>query len=221
MPGAAEEVMRFQAIRDRTEAGRLLAARLEAYRNRPGGIVIALPRGGVVTGFEIARELGLPLDVLIVRKLGVPRQPELAMGAIASGGVRVLNQQIVEETGVTPAEIAQVEAREMAELQRRERTYRRGHAPPELAGRTVILVDDGIATGATLRSAVAVLKKQGAARIVVAAAVAPRETVDALRLEVDEVVVLMAPSPFGAISTWFRDFPQVTDDEVRQCLAEG
>lgn len=213
--------MKLYALRDRVEAGRLLAERLEAYRGRPDCIVVALPRGGVITAYEISKELGLPLDILTVRKLGVPGQPELAMGAIATGGVRVLNQDIVDEIGVTPAEIEETAARERLELERRERTYREGRAPLEVSGNAVILVDDGIATGATLRSAIAALKARRAARIVVAAGVAPPETVAVLNREVDEVVILLTPSPFGAISVWYQEFPQTTDQEVRQRLTEA
>lgn len=203
---------------DRLEAGLLLAERMQAYRDKQDCVVVALPRGGVIPAYEIAMGLGLPLDVLVVRKLGVPGQPELAMGAIARG-VTVLNEGIVAECGLTQADIARVAASEQAEVERRERAYRSGRAPVDCAGRTVILVDDGVATGATLRAGIAALRKLGAKRIVVAAAVAPADTAEQLRKEVDEVVVLMTPYPFVAISCWYEEFPQVTDVEVREALS--
>lgn len=208
-------------LQDREEAGRLLAAQLANYRHQPDCVVVALPRGGVITAFEIASALGLPLDVLIVRKLGVPGQPELAFGAIASGGVRVLNSDLVAEIGLDPWEMERVAAAEQVELERRERVYRQGRPPLDVSGKNVILVDDGVATGATLRAAVQALRLLGARRIVVAVGVAPPDTVRMLEGEVEEVRAVLTPQPFGAISLWFRDFPQTSDPEVLECLRES
>lgn len=205
-------------IRNRAEAGRLLASRLEQYSGKPDCMVVALPRGGVVTGYEIAAKLHLPLDVLIVRKLGVPGQPELAMGAIASGGVKILNQDIVESLRITGEEIEAVAREEQRELERRERVYRGGREASTFAGRTVILADDGIATGATMSAAIAALRQLNVGRIVVAVGVAPRDTVRRLQGEADEVVCVETPYPFQAISLWYDTFPQTTDAEVRALL---
>ncbi len=213
--------MASTVLRNREEAGRLLAMQLESYRRQPNCVVVALPRGGVITAFEIAGALGLPLDVLIVRKLGVPGQPELAFGAIASGGVRVLNPDLIAGIGLNEREMDRVAAAEQAELERRERVYRQGRPALDVLAKTVILVDDGVATGATLRAAVRALRMRGAGRIVVAVGVAPAETIAALEREVDEVRVVLTPLPFGAISLWFRDFPQTSDLEVLECLRES
>ncbi len=205
---------------DRGQAGRVLARALEPWRgSRP--LVLALPRGGVPVGHEVARALGGELDLMLVRKLGVPSQPELAMGAIASGGVRVLNPEVVASLGIEPETIEAVAAREEAELRRRERAYRGDRPWPELAGRTVILVDDGIATGATMRAAVAAARAQGPEEIVVAAPVAPPDTVERLRREADAVVVPETPEPFYAIGQWYLAFPQLTDEEVRGILRQA
>jgi predicted phosphoribosyltransferase len=204
---------------NRVAAGRLLARRLAGYRGRNDVLVLALPRGGVPVAFEVARQLGLPLDVLVVRKLGVPGFPELAMGAIAAGGVRVVNEGVVRETRVTPEQVEQVASDEQRELGRRERLYR-GDAPPsDLTRRTVILVDDGLATGATMRAAIIVARHLGAARVIVAVPVAPVETSERFAREADEVVCLMTPDPFWAIGQWYVDFSQVSDQEVRDLLA--
>lgn len=209
-------------FRDRAEAGLALAGILEAdYGGRPDVLVLALPRGGVPVGFEVARSLGAPLDVFLVRKLGVPGREELAMGAIASGGVRVLNDEVVRALRIPESALAAAEADERAELARRERAYRDDLPPPEVRGRTVILVDDGLATGTTMRSAVAALRALGPARLVVAVPVAAAETCAALRPEVDEVVCAATPEPFRAVGLWYHDFTQTTDEEVRMLLARA
>jgi putative phosphoribosyl transferase len=212
--------MRF---RDRTEAGRLLAGELGAYANRPDVIVLALPRGGVPVAYEVARVLKAPLDVLIVRKLGVPDQPELAMGAIASGGVRVLNEDLLNYYPISAEVIESVATREQKELERRERSYRGDRPAPDVQGRTVILVDDGIATGTTMRSAVEALKKRHAASVVIAVPVAPASTCEEFRRLKDHVVFtcLAAPEMFFAISLWYENFPQTTDEEVRDLLSRA
>jgi predicted phosphoribosyltransferase len=206
-------------FRDRREAGRLLAERLKAYANRPDVLVLALPRGGVPVAYEVARGLGAPLDVFIVRKLGIPGYEELAMGAVASGGVRVLNDQIVERLGIPDHLIDDVAAREQQELSRRERLYRGGRPPPDVRGRTVILVHDGLATGATMHAAIHGLRQQEPARIVVAVPTASRETCEEMRAEVDDVVCAITPEPFHAVGLWYQDFSQTTDEEVRDLLA--
>jgi predicted phosphoribosyltransferase len=209
--------MRF---RDRKEAGCLLAERLAPdYRDKAGVFVLGLPRGGVPVADEVARALGAPLDVFIVRKLGAPFQEELAMGAIASGGVVVLNDMVVDSYGIPRSEIDEVAAREERELRRREETYRRGRAPLGVAGRIVILVDDGVATGSTMRAAVKALRAQKPRRLVVAVPVAPPSTCAALSEEADEVVCLETPSPFFGVGVWYADFAQTTDEEVVDILA--
>jgi putative phosphoribosyl transferase len=207
--------------RDRTDAGRLLAAELREYAGRPDVLVLALPRGGVPVGYEVARALHVPLDVFIVRKLGVPAHPELAMGAIASGGVRVVDRAVMESFGVTDAELAAVAASEGRELDRRERRYRRGRPAPEVAGRTVILVDDGLATGATMAAAATAIRAQRPARLVVAVPVAARETCRDLGRLVDQAICAMTPEPFLAVGLWYEDFSETTDDEVRELLAQA
>jgi len=213
--------MQPQRFRNRTDAGRQLAEKLAAYANRPGVLVLALPRGGVPVGFEVAQELGAPLDVFLVRKLGVPGYEELAMGAVATGGVRVLNDEIVRGLGISEHEIDAAAARELQELARRERLYRGDRPPPDIAGRTVILVDDGLATGATMRAAIAAVRQQQPARIVVAVPTASPDTCEALKAEADDVVCAMTPEPFLAVGHWYEDFTQTTDDEVRELLARG
>jgi putative phosphoribosyl transferase len=205
---------------DRHEAGRRLAAALGHYGDRDDVVVLGLPRGGVPVAYEVARALGAPLDVFLVRKLGVPGHEELAMGAIASGGVMVLNEDVVAATGVGPEEIAAVASRELQTLTRQERSFRGDRPPVEIHERVAIVVDDGLATGATMRAAVRALRDQGAKAIVVAVPIAPRETCEALRREVDEVVCLATPDPFMAVGLWYRDFAPVGDDEVRVLLAE-
>lgn len=214
--------MRPQRFRNRTDAGRQLAEKMAAYTDRPDVLVLALPRGGVPVGYEVARALGAPLDVFLVRKLGVPGYEELAMGAVATGGVRVLNDEIVRGLGISEREIDAVVARELQELARRERLYRGDRPAPDVAGRTVILVDDGLATGATMRAAIQALKQQQPARIVVAVPTASPDTCEALKAEADGVVCAMTPEPFFAVGHWYEDFTQTTDDEVRDLLcAEG
>jgi predicted phosphoribosyltransferase len=213
--------MQPQRFRNRTDAGRQLAEKLAAYAHRPGVLVLALPRGGVPVGFEVAQELGAPLDVFLVRKLGVPGYEELAMGAVATGGVRVLNDEIVRGLGISEHEIDAAAARELQELARRQRLYRGDRPLPDIAGRTVILVDDGLATGATMRAAIAVVRQQQPARIVVAVPTASPDTCEALRAEADDVVCAMTPEPFLAVGHWYEDFTQTTDDEVRELLARG
>ncbi len=208
---------RFQ---NRTEAGRLLASRLTDYANHPDILVLGLPRGGVPVAFEVAKALNLPLDICIVRKLGVPGHKELAMGAIASGGVRVLNYDVVSWLGISGKTIDEVAARELRELQRRDRAYRGDRPPLDVRDRTVILVDDGIATGSTMRAAITVLKSQQPQQIIVAVPVAPLETCHEMQAEVDKLVCLMTPEPFYAIGLWYEDFAQTTDEEVRNLLAE-
>jgi predicted phosphoribosyltransferase len=213
--------MKPQRFRNRTDAGRQLAEKLAAYANWPDVLVLALPRGGVPVGFEVARALGAPLDVFLVRKLGVPGYEELAMGAVATGGVRVLNDEIVRGLGLSDHEIDAVVARELQELARRERLYRGDRPPPDVAGRAVILVDDGLATGATMRAAIAAVRQQQPARIVVAVPTASPDTCEALKAEAGDVVCAMTPEPFLAVGHWYEDFTQTTDDEVRELLARG
>ena len=208
-------------FRDRREAGRFLARELAAYANRPDVIVLALPRGGVPVGYEIAQALHAPLDVFLVRKLGVPGHEEYAMGAIASGGVSVLNEEVVQRLGISPYQIETVAAREQRELERRERAYRGERPPPEVSGRTVILVDDGLATGASMQAAVLALRRLQPARIVVAVPVAAPETCEQLREIADEVVCATTPEPFYAVGLWYEDFSQTSDEEVRALLAQA
>lgn len=205
-------------LADRTAAGRSLGSVL-SDRYRGGDVVVlALPRGGVPVAHQVAAALDAPLDLMLIRKLGVPMQPELAMGAIASGGVRVLNPDIVHSWRITGEEIAAVSQVEQQELERREKTYRGERPRPSIHGRTVILVDDGLATGATMRAAISALRRLEPARVVVAVPVAPAETVQALEELADEVVCLATPQPFFAIGSCYGDFTQVSDDEVRRLL---
>ena len=208
-------------FRDRTEAGRLLAKKLTAYKNRPDVIVLALPRGGVPVAAEVAGALGAPLDIFLVRKLGVPGHEELAMGAIASGGVRVLNDDVVQYLRIPDRVIDEVAAEEQQELERRERLYRGDRPPLDVRGRTVILIDDGLATGSTMRAAALALHEQRPARIVVAVPVAAAATCDEFRGEVDGVVCALTPEPFYAVGLWYEDFSQTTDGEVRELLARA
>ncbi|HET6916892.1 MAG TPA: phosphoribosyltransferase [Acidimicrobiales bacterium] len=204
---------------DRRDAGRRLAQRLMFLRGEDV-VVVGLPRGGVPVAFEVARALHAPLDVILVRKLGVPFQPELAMGALGEGGARVLDEEVLDLAGVTPAALAVVERREKAELERRGARYRDDRAPVELSGRTAVVVDDGIATGSTARAACQVARARGAARVVLAVPVAAGSTLEELRREV-EVVCLEAPQSFWAIGQWYRDFSQISDEEVARLLAES
>lgn len=208
-------------LKDRTEAGRLLGEKLAAYSDRDDVVVLGLPRGGVPVAFEIAKRLNAPLDVFIVRKLGVPWQEELAMGAIASGSVRVLNNDVVKAYEISDEEIASIQAKEQKELERREQAYRGGRPVPDVRGRTVILVDNGIATGTTMRAGLAALRKLQPARIVVAVAVAPQSTYEELKAEADEVFCLLTPEMFFAISMWYERFEQTTDEEVRDLLSRA
>jgi erythromycin esterase-like protein/predicted phosphoribosyltransferase len=211
--------MQQQPFRDRRQAGRVLAAKLAAYAHRPDVIVLALPRGGVPVGYEVAEALGVPFDVFLVRKLGVPGYEELAMGAVATGGVRVLNEQLIQQLGIPEYVIDAVTAKEQEELKRRERLYRGQRPPPAVRGRTAILVDDGLATGATMEAAVRGLRQLEPTRIVVAVPVAARETCDALRPLVNEVICAVTPDPFHAVGLWYEDFSQTSDEEVRGLLA--
>jgi predicted phosphoribosyltransferase len=208
-------------FRDRREAGRLLATKLSAYANRPDVLVLALPRGGVPVAAEVARALGAPLDVFVVRKLGVPGHEEYALGAIATGGVRVLNEDVVRALRISDRVIDAVAAREQEELARRERVYRGDRPPLDARGRTVILVDDGLATGATMHAAIRALRQQQPARIVVAVPTAAPETCDELKREVDDVICASTPDPFYAVGLWYEDFSQTTDEEVRELLARS
>ena len=202
-------------FQDRIEAGRALARLLEAYADRRDVLILALPRGGVPVAFEVARALHAPLDIFVVRKLGLPSNEELAMGALASGNVRVLNDEVVGSFGITERVIEAVASKEQVELERRERLYR-GDAPfPGLSGKTIVLVDDGVATGSTMRAAVAALRQQNPARIVVAVPVAPPSTCTILRNEADEVISVATPEPFYAVGQWYRIFDQTSDAQVR------
>ncbi len=207
--------------RDRRHAGQVLAQALSHYAHRDDVVVLALPRGGVPVAFEIARALQAPLDVFIVRKLGVPGQPELAMGAIADGGVRVLNPDVVEGLAISPEAIDRVTKREQAELRRRQQRYRGDRPPPDVRDRVVILVDDGLATGATMRAAVEAIRRRGPRRVVVAVPVAAASTAAWFRnwSQVDEFVCPLTPDPFFGVGLWYDDFRQVDDGEVRHLLA--
>lgn len=208
-------------FRNRVHAGRLLAQALQEYAGRFDVIVLALPRGGVPVAFEVAAALKAPLDLMLVRKLGTPGQAELAMGAIATGGVRVMNDDVVAMLRISDEVIQAVARREHIELERRQKAYRGNRPPPQLRDKCVILIDDGIATGATIRSAVKAVRSQRPARIVVAAPMAPAETVDVLKREADEVVCLATPEPFTAIGCWYEEFPQTSDGEVKDLLARA
>ncbi len=212
---------KMKLFRDRRDAGRILAPKLSAYANRSDVIVLALPRGGVPVAYEVALALNAPLDIYLVRKLGLPGHEELAIGAIASGGVRVLNEDIVRSLSIPQAMIDAVAGRELEELERRERLYRGDRRAPEIQGRTVILVDDGLATGASMRAAVAGIRTQNPARIVIAVPTAAPETCEAFEFEVDEIVCASTPEPFYGVGKWYEDFSQTTDEEVREFLKEA
>jgi predicted phosphoribosyltransferase len=209
------------AFRDRREAGRLLAERLADYADRADVLVLALPRGGVPVAYEVARALRAPLDVFVVRKLGLPGYEEMAMGAIASGGAWVLNDDVVQALSIPGRVIRAVAQRELTELRRREQAYRDDLPVPDVRGRTVILVDDGLATGSTMRAAVAALRRLGPDRIVVAVPTASPSTCAELRLEADDCVCRITPEPFHAVGIWYEDFAQTTDDEVRELLRKA
>jgi predicted phosphoribosyltransferase len=211
--------MTSRLFRDRADAGRQLAARLKQCAGKPDALVLALPRGGVPVAYQVAKALHAPMDVFLVRKLGVPGQEELAMGAVATGGVRVLNDQVVNALGIPDYVIDAVVKWETDELKRREQLYRGNRPPPDVRGQTVILVDDGLATGSTMLAAVRALREQGPARIVVAVPVASPDTCEMLRAYVDEVVCAATPEPFYAVGFWYQDFAQTTDEEVRELLS--
>jgi putative phosphoribosyl transferase len=208
-------------FKDRREAGRILSGKLSKYAHRPDVVVLALPRGGVPVGHEVARALGAPLDVMLVRKLGVPGNEELAMGAVASGGVRFLNRAVIESLRITPEVLDEVERRETLELMRREALYRGNRPPLHVAGQTVILVDDGIATGSTMRAAIQVLREQKAERIVVATPAAPPTVAWEMQPLVDEFVAVIQPGDFFGVGQWYDDFTQTDDDTVYELLRSG
>jgi predicted phosphoribosyltransferase len=208
-------------FRDRTEAGKLLAKQLNTYANQQDILVLALPRGGVPVAFEVARALHALLDVIVVRKLGVPGQEELAMGAIATGGVRILNNEVVQFLNIPNEMVDKIAANEQQELERRERLYRGDRPAYTVLGRTVILVDDGIATGATMHAAVAALKQQQPARILIAVPTASPSAYDEFANEVDEIVCVMRPEPFIAVSYWYSQFSQTSDEQVRSLLEQA
>jgi putative phosphoribosyl transferase len=207
-----------RVFNDRVEAGQVLAERLKHYADRLDVIVLALPRGGVPVAYEVAKALHAPMDVFIVRKLGIPGYEELAMGAVASGGARVLNDQVVRGLSIPDSVIDAVANWELRELERRERLYRGNRPPPDVRGKAVILVDDGLATGSTMLAAVQALRKLGPARIVVAVPVASLDTCELLNEYVEETVCATTPEPFYAVGLWYRDFSQTTDEEVRELL---
>jgi predicted phosphoribosyltransferase len=208
-------------FRDRIDAGEQLADQLRHYAGRNDVIVLALPRGGVPVGYEVASVLGAPLDVFVVRKLGVPWHPELAMGAIASGGVRVLNDEVIASLRIPDGAIETVAEEEQRELERREEAYRDGRPRPDVRGKVVILVDDGLATGSTMRAAVAAVRRLGPSRVVVAVPVGARDTCRELATEADEVVCAAMPEPFFGVGSWYDDFRQTTDEEVQELLTRA
>jgi predicted phosphoribosyltransferase len=210
--------MRFQ---DRAEAGRKLAEKLTAYAGRSDVLVLGLPRGGVPVAYEVAIALHAPLDVFLVRKLGVLGQAELAMGAIATGGVRILNETVIQALGIPEEVIEEVTTGERRELVRRERLYRGERPPPALQGRTIILVDDGLATGATMRAAIAAARKQQPAHIIVAVPVAAPSTYEEFQAEADEIVCVFTPEPFHAVGLWYEAFGQTSDEEIQELLAQS
>ena len=207
--------------RDRIDAGQRLATRLTNYADRDDVLVLALPRGGVPVAYEVAKALHVPLDIFLVRKLGVPGHEELAMGAIASGGVRVLNDEVVNYLGIPGDVIDGVAAEELRELERRQRAYRGNRPEPDVQNKTVILVDDGLATGSTMRAAAAALRQQDPARIIVAVPVSAAQTCNEYRMGVDQIICTKTPEPFLGVGQWYRDFSQTTDEEVRDLLAKA
>jgi putative phosphoribosyl transferase len=208
-------------FRNRSEAGKYLARQLANYANRDDVVVLALPRGGVPVAFEVAKALQAPLDIFLVRKLGIPGHEELAMGAISTGGVRVVNEDVVNYLGIPEDVIDAVAAEELLELGRRERVYRGDRPEPDVRGQTVILVDDGLATGSTMRAAAAALRQQNPARIVVAVPVSAPQTCDEYRMGVDEIICAVTPEPFDGVGKWYTDFSQTTDEEVRELLEKA
>jgi predicted phosphoribosyltransferase len=213
--------LRPERFLDRQDAGRQLAARLTAYAGRPDVTVVGLPRGGVPVAAEIAASLAAPLDVFVVRKLGVPHQPELAMGAIAEGGVEIRHDDLIAALGITEQKVEAVAARERQELDRRVRLLRGNRGPTPLGGRTVILVDDGLATGATMEAAIAAIRKLGPRRLVVAVPVGAAETARRIAAQVDEFISVACPESFGAVGQWYVDFSETTDSDVRALLNRG
>lgn len=205
-------------FRNRSEAGRVLAESLKHFANRPDVLILALPRGGVPVAYEVARELNVPLDVFVVRKLGAPGQEELAIGAIASGGIRVLNHDAIEALEIPMEQVEAIAAREQAELERRERAFRGDRPAPEVQDRTVILIDDGLATGSTMRAAAAASRRQKPARLVVAVPVAAPSTCEEFQSEADEIVCTATPLPFFGVGQWYEDFSQTRDEEVRDLI---
>lgn len=218
MSAAPARTAMERPFHDRHDAGRRLAQTLSRFGGRSDVIVLALPRGGIPVGYEVAQALRAPLEVFVVRKLGVPWHEELAMGAIASGGARVLNDEVIRMHGITEAQLDAVAEQEMIELERRERQYRGSRPFPSLRGKTVILVDDGLATGATMRAAVEALRGEEPAQIIVAVPVAPRETCDAFENVADEIICAATPEPFYGVGQWYENFNQTTDDEVNDLL---
>jgi len=213
--------MKSSVFRDRYYAGQALASRLVRYAYRQDVLVLALPRGGVPVAFEVARTLNAPLDVFVVRKLGLPGHEELAMGAVATGGVRVLNEDVVEPLQIPNEILDQVTAKELAELERRERLYRDNLPPPQVRGKVVIVVDDGLATGSTMRAAAQALRQLQPARIVVAVPTASVETCNEFKSVVDETVCAITPEPFYAVGQWYEDFSQTSDEEVQNLLRQS
>ncbi len=208
-------------FQDRAEAGQQVARRLQAYANHPNAVVLGIARGGVPVAYEIATALNLPLDVYVVRKLGLPGYPEMAMGAIASEGVRYLNSDVIQQLRVSDADISQITEREQRELCRREQEYRDGRSPLNVRGRTVILVDDGLATGATMRVAIKALRQQNPAQLIIAVPVAAPEICQASELEADEVICVKMPKPLYSVSHWYKVFSQTTDQEVKALLLKS
>jgi putative phosphoribosyl transferase len=215
---SAEELVMNNCFKDRRNAGRFLASKLSRHAHREDALVLALPRGGVPVGYEIALALGLPLDVFVVRKLGAPLQEELAIGAIATGGVRVLNEALIQQLGISPGVTESITAAQERELQRREQLYRGIRPPVQVRDKRVILVDDGLATGASMRAAIQALRQHGPEQIVIAVPVGAVETCRDLQREVEEVVCGRCPDDLGAVGLWYEDFTQTTDEEVAQLL---
>lgn len=211
----------MRTFKNRHEAGQKLSEQLQHYADRTNVLVLALPRGGVPVGFEVAKALDAPLDVFVVRKLGVPGREEMAMGAIGSGGTRVLNQDVVRYLGISSQTIEQVASREQAELQRRERVYRDGRPAPKIEDQTVILVDDGLATGASMHAAVEALREANPKHIIVAVPTAPPRTCREFHDVVDEVICIRTPEPFLGVGAWYDEFPQTTDKQVQQLLRDS
>jgi predicted phosphoribosyltransferase len=213
--------MMQQRFQDRTEAGQVLAEQLGKYHNTPDLLVLGLPRGGVPVAYEVAQALDAPLDVFVVRKIGVPGHKELALGALASGGIRVLNDEVVQQLDLGKDAIDELTSEEQQEVVQREQRYRGERSMPSISGRTVILVDDGLATGATMRAAVAAVRQQQPAQVIVAVPVAPPQVCDDMRQKADDVICAVTPSMLGGIGGWYANFKQTTDDEVQQLLAQA